>query len=181
MKKGNDIKIEGFEEIEGADLIQDTFLFKGLNFTEAQGLAKICQLEKFAKGEVIIEENALGQALYLVHKGEVRVMKGEGAQAKEIARLGRGQLFGEMSLIDDDLTSAGVIAAGELELFVIHRDQFEKLLDGDPRLALKIYKSFCRTLSERLRKTTSELSKKPCASAPAPVPAKTAKKKPKGR
>jgi CRP-like cAMP-binding protein len=176
MKKGNDIKIEGLEEIEGADLIQDTFLFKGLNFSEAQGLAKICQLEKFAKAEVIIEENALGQALYLVHKGEVRVVKGEGAQAKEIARLGRGQLFGEMSLIDDALTSAAVIAAGELELFVIHRDRFEKLLDSDPRLALKIYKSFCRTLSERLRKTTLELSKKPCT-----APAKAPKKKPKGR
>jgi CRP-like cAMP-binding protein len=150
--------IEGFEEIVGSELIQDNFLFKNLNFTEAQDLARICHQVHYPKGAMIIEENALGAALYVVEKGEVSVVKGEGRDLKEIARLGRGQLFGEMSLVENELTSASVVAANEVDCLVIHRDEFESLLEKNQALALKVYKSFCKMLSERLRKTTSDLS-----------------------
>jgi len=173
--------IEGFEEIAGSDLIQDTFLFENLNFTEAQNLARICHLKRFSQGEVVIEENALGQALYLVHKGLVKVVKAFGKGSQEIAELGPGQLFGEMSLIEDDLTSAGVIAATELELFVIYRGEFEDTLKRDQGLALKIYKSFCKTLSERLRKTTMELGqlRGMSAKSSAPSPARASARREK--
>jgi CRP/FNR family cyclic AMP-dependent transcriptional regulator len=161
---------EDFEEIVGSEIIQDNFLFKNLNFEEAQNLARICHQEQFKKGETIIEENALGQALYLVENGEVRVIKGEGSAAKEITRLGAGQLFGEMSLIEDELTSATVVAATDVRLLVIRRNEFEDLLANNQALALKVYKSFCKTLSERLRKTTAGLS----LLQPAPKKAKTA-------
>jgi len=150
--------IEEFQEISGSELIQDTFLFKNLNFGEAQSLAKICKRERYKPGAVIIEENSLGEALYLVEKGEVKVVKGEGKEQQEIARLGRGELFGEMSLIENELTSASVIAASDVEVLAIHRPEFEELLEKNQALALKIYKSFCMTLSERLRKTTEEFS-----------------------
>ena len=151
--------IEEFEEITGSELIQDTFLFRNLNFTEAQSLAKICHREKFKPGDRIIEENSLGQALYLVEQGAVKVVKGEAEDQQEIARLKRGELFGEMSLIENELTSASVIAVSEVEVLAIHRREFEDLLEADPALALKVSKSFCKTLSERLRRTTEELSK----------------------
>lgn len=151
--------IEPFKEITGSELIQDTFLFQNLNFSEAQELAKICVRERFPAGAVIIEENSLGQALYLVEKGEVKVVKGEGKTQQEVVRLKRGELFGEMSLIENELTSASVIAVSDVELLVIRRREFESLLEKDTGLALKIYKSFCRTLSERLRKTTEELTR----------------------
>ncbi len=153
------MEIEGFEEIQGSEIIQDTFLFQGLNFSEAQALARICHRERRSPGEVIIEENALGQALYLIEQGEVRVVKSEGAEQHLLARLGRGELFGEMSLVENELTSASVVAATDVELLVIHRPEFEDLLEGNQAMALKIYKSFCRTLSERLRKTSAELSR----------------------
>ncbi len=151
--------IEEFEEIVGSELIQDTFLFKNLNFSEAQSLARICQREPHRPGTVVIEESALGHALYLIEQGEVKVVKGEGKDQLEVARLKRGELFGEMILIENELTSASVIALTDLTLLVIHRAAFEDLLEDNEKLALKIYKSFCRTLSERLRKTTVELSR----------------------
>lgn len=172
--------IEGFEEIVGSELIQDNFLFKNLNFEEAQNLARICRQVSYSKGETIIEENSLGQALYLVESGEVRVVKGEGAGSREITRLGPGQLFGEMSLVEDELTSASVIAASEVRLLVIHRNEFEDLLAKNQALALKVYKSFCKTLSERLRKTTRELSRLEQAPAGKKKPVSRAKAK-KGR
>ncbi|HUT51940.1 MAG TPA: cyclic nucleotide-binding domain-containing protein [bacterium] len=153
--------IEGLEELEdmvGTDLIQDTFLFQGLNFDETLALAGLFKKEKHKEGQVIIEEGALGQALYIIESGEVRVIKTEDGRDEEIARLTRGELFGEMSLIENELTSASVVAATDLALLVIKRRDFEALLEKDKNVALKIYKTFCLTLSDRLRRTSEELS-----------------------
>lgn len=152
------MEIEGLEGLAGTDLIQDTFLFKSLNFNQTLALSGLCKKERRKKGDVIIEENALGQALYLVETGQVKVLKGEGKSQEELAILGRGQLFGEMSLVEDDLTSASVVAATEVDLLVIHRAEFERLLANDQTLALKVYKTFCNILSERLRRTSEELT-----------------------
>ncbi len=177
------ISIEGFEELMGSDLIQETFLFQNLNFTEAMELARICRREVRQAGDLIIEENALGQALYLVEKGKVKVVKGEGKKTKKLATLGRGELFGEMSLIEDALTSAGVIADTAVELVAVRREDFETLLTKNESLALKVYKSFCKTLSERLRRTSEQFLsdtpeqakkiKKPAGKKPGAKAAKT--------
>lgn len=142
------------------ELLQKIFLFKNLDFGEANALLEICHLEKRPKGDLIIAENSVGQALYLIKEGTARVYKGAEDKGEALALLSAGEIFGEMSLIEDSLTSANVVADTDMELVVIHRADFEEILDKNERLALKIYKSFCRVLSERLRKTTSELHDK---------------------
>lgn len=149
--------LDVFEGHPGSEMLQDTFLFRNLNFGEAQALSLLSHYECRRRGEVIIEEGGLGQALYLIQSGRVRVLKGEAAAQEEVAELGPSELFGEMSLIEDALTSASVVAESDVELLVIRRADFEKLLSENEPLALKIYKSFCRTLSERLRRTSQEL------------------------
>lgn len=153
------MKIEGLSELVGTDLIQETFLFKFLNFDETIELARIISREDRPKGQTIIEEGALGQALYLVESGRVKVYKGEGRAREELAVLGEGEMFGEMSLIEDELTSASVVADTKVTLLVIKRKDLESLMEGNLEVALKIYKTFCHTLSERLRRTSGELSR----------------------
>ncbi len=150
------LEIEG---LPGTDLIQETFLFKPLNFDETLALAGLCTDRAVGKGEVIIEEGELGSALYMVERGSVKVVKGEGKQAEELAVLGKGELFGEMSLIEDVLTSATVMANEDSVLLLITRDKFEKLIEENREIAFKVYKAFCLTLSERLRKTSEELTR----------------------
>ena len=138
-------------------MLQKIFLFQSLDYTEANSLLEICHSERRQPGDKIIEENSVGQALYLIKKGTVRVYKGEKDTGAALATLGPGEIFGEMSLVEDALTSANVIAESEVELTIIHRSEFEQLLSQNDSIALKIYKSFCRVLSERLRKSTSLL------------------------
>lgn len=142
------------------DLLQKIFIFRNLDFNEANALLEICHPEHRSKGDLIIEENAVGQALYLIKEGSVRVYKDPEEAGKNLAVLGQGEMFGEMSLIEDSLTSANVKAESNVELEVIHRSDFEKLLAQNEALALKIYKSFCTALSERLRKTSGDLHEK---------------------
>ncbi len=152
------VEIDGIEAVPGSELIQDTFLFKYFNFDETMAMSAICHAAQYQQGAVIIDENALGEALYLVVEGEVEVFKGEGSRRQELARLGRAELFGEMSLIEGDLTSASVVACTAVNLLVITRTDFEALLERNHEIAYKVYKTFCHTLSERLRKTSDELA-----------------------
>ena len=144
----------------GVDLLQRVPLFRTLGFAETMALSGICKIEVKADAAVIIHQDSLGQALYIIKEGEAVVRRHDpitGAE-KELATLERGELFGEMSLIDDQLVSADVVAKGAVELLVIPRREFERLLAGNDKLAVKVYRCFCAALSDRLRKANSKLA-----------------------
>ncbi len=159
-----ELELTGFGEFEGVELLQKLHLFQKLTFDETSRLGSIIQYVDVPPNTVVIEQNALGDALYVIQKGEVRVTRDANADgvhdaSEEIGRLKEGELFGEMSLIDDVLTSARVATVGDCRLLKMPRSKFEALLSSDDKLAVKVYRSFCRTLSDRLRKTTGLLAK----------------------
>jgi CRP-like cAMP-binding protein len=143
----SEIQIPGFEGMEGVEFIQQLPLFRSLSFDETRRLFSIAHGLDKAKGEVLIEQNGLGTALYIVRSGVVDVTRDE----KSIGQCGVGELLGEMSLVDDVLTSSEVRAAEDCTFLAIDRRKFDELMDSDPPLAVKVYKAFCRTLSDRLR------------------------------
>ena len=157
-----ELELTGFGGFEGVELLQKLHLFKKLTFEETSQLGSIIEYVDLPADVVVIEANALGNALYIIAKGEVKVTRdtdgdGKHAETEEIGRLRDGELFGEMSLIDDLLTSARVTTVTPCRLLKMPRDKFEALLGGDDKLAVKVYRSFCRTLSDRLRRTTAML------------------------
>lgn len=159
-----ELELTGFGEFEGVELLQKLHLFQKLTFDETTRLGSIIQYIDLPPETVVIDQNALGDALYVIEKGEVRVTRdanadGQHDASEEIGRLKDGELFGEMSLIDDVLTSARVTTVTPCRLLKLPRDKFEALLAGDDKLAVKIYRSFCRTLSDRVRRTTALLAK----------------------
>lgn len=159
------MELEGFSGVEGIELLQKTPLFRRLSFDETNRLASIMESHEIPAGKTIIEENALGDALWIVLKGEVNVSRdadrdGKHSEAEILGTLGPGELFGEMSLVDDLLTSARITASTPCRLLKIPRRQFEMLVQSNEALALKVYRAFCQTLSERLRKANSLLQDK---------------------
>lgn len=153
----SEIEIEGLTIISGIEKIQEGELFRSLSFDETRMLADICSLVDVHDGDIVIEENSIGRALYLVVDGEVEVFKGQGEDRKEIAVLRPGELFGEMSLIEDRLTSTSVSSRGNTRLLRVDKLKLEQLMEKNDRLAAKINRSFCVVLSERLRKANQKL------------------------
>ncbi len=158
-----ELEMTGFGGFEGVELLQKLHLFQKLTFDETTRLGAIIQYVDLPANSVIIEENALGDALYVLARGEVRISRdinkdGDHNASEEIGRLKEGEVFGEMSLIDDVLTSARVTSLTSCRLLKMPRDRFEALLSADEKLAVKIYRSFCRTLSDRLRRTSAMLA-----------------------
>lgn len=150
-------KLDIFEGMEGADLVQKTFLFRELSFDETAKLAGAFQQRSYKKGDHIIEENAIGDGLYLIKKGHVKIVKTDGKKERLITELGEGELVGEMSLIEATMTSATVVAKGAVDCLVLGRADLERMMRESTDFAAKVYKAFCYVLSDRLRRTSQEL------------------------
>ncbi len=99
-------------------------------------MARVILERKYvAKGSIIIKEGDDAYSAYLIQSGEVRVYTTKNNEQRELARLGVGDICGEMALIDDNARSATVEAAEDCNLIVITRTAFEeKLKNSDPTI-----------------------------------------------
>ncbi len=101
----------------------------------------------YKAGEVILRENEIGEAAYIIERGRVEVTKELNGQHIHLAFLGAGEIFGEMSIIDDKPRSATITAVEETVVREIHRDEFFHSLQTNPDTALHLL----RLLFARLR------------------------------
>jgi small-conductance mechanosensitive channel len=98
-------------------------------------LAETTRVALYSAGEEIIRQGDDGDELFIVHRGEVAILVGADVRrATEVARLGAGKFFGEMSLMTGEKRTATVVAAGPCELYVIGRAELREILEMDPKL-----------------------------------------------
>lgn len=90
-----------------------------------------------APGELIFAEGDSGDAAFFIRSGSVDILiQGPQREPRLLNRLGRGQLFGEMALLDRTRRSASAVAHVATELMVVPRAQVTELLEREPRLTL---------------------------------------------
>ena len=99
-------------------------------------LAERTRVALYSDGEDVIRQGEPGSELFIVRRGEVVVLVGmDGKRAVEVARLGPGKFFGEMSLMTGETRTATVVADGSCELFVVGHDEIREILEAHPHLA----------------------------------------------
>jgi small-conductance mechanosensitive channel/CRP-like cAMP-binding protein len=102
-------------------------------------LAALSRSRWFMAGEVILRQGDAGSTLYIVEKGEVSVLVGRAeASVMEVARLGPGKFFGEMSLMTGERRAATVQATLDCELVEVGKEAFHEILAADPRLVEQV-------------------------------------------
>lgn len=101
-------------------------------------------------GKVLAREGGLCREFFVVLEGRARVEQG----GKKIASIGKGEVIGEMSLIDNKPRAATVIAETPMTVLVIESRSFGVLLDDVPELRKKILVTLC----ERLRAANAKLA-----------------------
>ena len=136
-----------------ADILKGTELFSDLSPEELEAVARCVVEGKAAANECILREGDAGENLYIVRSGRVKVEKEAEGKQLQLAELGAGAVFGEMSLIDAISTSATVSALEDCELLLIGRRDLNVLLNWDTILASKMWRRFTLLLSQRLRET----------------------------
>lgn len=101
-------------------------------------LARHVQTRFYTTGEAIIRQGEQGDQLFIILSGEVAVLLGKNGTESEVARLGPGKFFGEMSLMTGEARSATVRAAAECELLVVGHTEFHDVLVTAPELAERV-------------------------------------------
>jgi CRP-like cAMP-binding protein len=105
-------------------------------------------LRQFKPGEVIIKEDDVGETAYIIEQGRVEATKEKAGKKAHLGYMEAGEIFGEMSMIDDKPRSATVTAVEETTLKEIHRDDFLDILKSDQDAAIKLLKVFFNRLRE---------------------------------
>ena len=136
------------------EVLESLTLFRNLSYKEIIRILNRTEVRNFAPGERIIEEGAPGEELFVILGGKVRLHKGNAF----ITHLERGAHLGEMALVDRSPRSASATAEEQTKMLLLRRREFYEVLRKEPALATKLLWSFLQVLSDRLRKTTAELS-----------------------
>ena len=131
--------------MELEDALTNAALFRGLDKKDLKKIAKAAKIVRYDAGHVIIEEGSGGYGgLGVVLRGRCAVSKG----GREVAEVKPGQVFGEMSLIDDRPRSATVVASEPTEAAEISAWEFRAQIKENPELALNLLKSMSLRLRE---------------------------------
>jgi small-conductance mechanosensitive channel/CRP-like cAMP-binding protein len=116
--------------------LQRVPVFIPMDETELGKLALDASLESFGKGERVVRQGEPGDALYVIVEGSAVVSIADGASMeREVARLARGEFFGEMALLTGEPRTAHVSAADDLDVLVIRKEALRGILERRPGLA----------------------------------------------
>jgi len=121
-------------------------LFSTLSEEERSALAVSLRYAPFTRGETITRQGAEAHWLYIIREGEAAVrVAAEGGDDREVARLGRGDFFGEMGLLTGERRAATVVALTDVDCYRLDRAAFRRLVDQRPEIA----ESVANVLAER--------------------------------
>ena len=123
-------------------------LFEGADDRLLDIVADAVQRRRYAPGEVLFREGDMGEAVYLLRRGTVKLSKVDlGGHEKTLALLRPPEFFGEMAPLSDGTRSATAAAADEVVTMLLFGDDFQRLMRDFPRVGLNVN----ATLARRLR------------------------------
>lgn len=138
---------------EYLEFLQRIPLFSSLKRQEDFDRIGCClKLKTFPKGSIVYEEGSVGDSLYILRSGRIKILTRDASgEMRPVSFLSRpGDFFGEMALLTGEPRSATVVAESYVEVLVLYKEAFDRLLQENPTMA--IYLS--RTLSRRLAVTS---------------------------
>lgn len=141
------------EAVARARILENLFLFEDMPYAARLQVARILEEHYFAPGDSIVEQDGKGRSMFIVIEGEVIVRYNE----VELARLGPGEHFGELSLVDHLPRSASVDAATFGSAISIGSDSLESFVLNEPELGSALLWKLLKVLGRRLRVTNAKL------------------------
>ena len=108
----------------------------------------------FQDGQAIIEQGRIGDCMYVIQSGKVRVTQERDGKEVLLAICGEGDLIGEMAIFEHETRSATVRAVGETRVLELNKQTFLRHVHEDPSLAYRMVQK----MSSRIRESSAELA-----------------------
>lgn len=112
--------------------------------------------KEYGEGDVIVLQGEIGNCMYEILEGQVEVIRETGKKKVLLARLGKGDFFGEMALFDRETRSATVRALGRARILTIDKRTLLGRITQDPSLAFRILEK----MSYRIRELDKKMENK---------------------
>ncbi len=142
------------------NFLKQSDIFYQFTPTQLELVANLCQETAYDTDQVIFKENSGSKELYVIVQGKVDILinrSATGSLAKTntvVARLRRGQSFGEVALVDEGLRSATARAVQkDTRLLVIPRDKIIMLCETYPQLGYRMMYNLAADLAMKIRNT----------------------------
>lgn len=127
-------------------------LFAGLRRAQARVVVLMGRLETYQANEPIVRRGELGEVMYVIIKGQARVLAGE--DRRTVNELKRGDVFGEMGLVRHKERTADVVANGEVQVLAVDQRFLDRIQRRYPRIASKVFLNLTRILSDHVERMT---------------------------
>lgn len=125
------------------------FKYVGKNYLHL--LVKLIHNRAYAANEYVFYQQDPGIGLYIIVKGEVLITQESDEEKFDLARLGRGDFFGELALLDEERRSASAIAQKDSQLAVLFKPDLDEFVETHPKEGIKILRGISQILATRLR------------------------------
>ncbi len=136
--------------LERVIVLKSVDMFEGASEQVLADVAAILEETRVARGETIFRKGDLGDSLYVIVEGKVRVFDGDAT----VGILGERDIFGELALLDPEPRSASIEALEDTQLFRLDREAFSELMAAN----IDIVRGVLHVLCERLRARTAALN-----------------------
>jgi CRP-like cAMP-binding protein len=124
-------------------------LFEGCSTKVIEGVADVTAEQQFAAGQAVVQQGQVGNGLFIVVSGSVRIVAG----SRELGRLGPGDFVGELSVIDQQPRTATALAEGPTVCLALASWDLMALVGQDRELTVNLL----RGLAGRLRRADEQL------------------------
>jgi CRP/FNR family transcriptional regulator, cyclic AMP receptor protein len=122
-----------------AQMLGEVELFEHLDPDDRASLAAAIDLRRLGAGDTLFRVGEPGESLYVVRSGEIELfIKDTAGQRIPLAIVSKGEVFGELALLDRSPRTATAIALEDAELFELDRDDLLLLFRTSPAAALKL-------------------------------------------
>ncbi|MGE0545130.1 MAG: Crp/Fnr family transcriptional regulator [Dehalococcoidia bacterium] len=145
----------GYGAEQAARALQQVQIFADVEATEIVWIARRAHRRRVPRGSTVLQQEDRGTTAFVIISGSADVLlESEDGRQFIVARLGPGDHFGEMSLLDGEPRSATVVATSDAELLVLTREAFLEELEQHPSLM----RQMLVTLSRRIRVTDAQVA-----------------------
>ena len=132
-------------------------LFSDIDSEGLEKLSKIVKKFSLKKGEQLFKEKDDTRGVFLLHSGKVEISRVTADGWRQtLTVVTPGDFFGELSILERRHHVASAVAVEDAELFLIPKEEFDRLMDQDTKLACYILKKIAMEMSKKLRRTTDK-------------------------
>ncbi|MFW5827156.1 MAG: Crp/Fnr family transcriptional regulator [Alkalispirochaeta sp.] len=104
-------------------------------------------------GSIVFQEGDVGEKMYIIQSGYIRITKNIDGREHLLAELGKGDFFGEMAIVSNIKRSATATASGTVEILAFDRPGFESMISKNTKIAMSVIDK----LSQRLQNANAQI------------------------